>query len=145
MVSICLTPPPPLPADVISEQPLTSLQFMILSLYDNAFLLYSLLLIVSDDDNADDGDVNVDYEDNVNHPAHIFQSQGDRVVPIFVFAVLVRLPTERLILINVIMLIITTIHIIKIMVIIIIIITLVSTYCPSPPSGRSRDNRGWLG
>ena len=33
-----------------------------------------------------DGDVNVDYEDNVNHPAHIFQSQGDRVVPIFVFA-----------------------------------------------------------
>ena len=36
-----------------------------------------------------------DGDDNGAHPPHVFQAQGDRVVPVLVFAILVRLPAEN--------------------------------------------------
>ena len=67
----------------------------------------------SHDDDDDDDDDGGDNDADDNHPTHVLQSQGDRVVPILVFAVLVCLPTEReSIVINVINVIINIITII---------------------------------
>ena len=42
-----------------------------------------------------DDDAEVDGDDNGAHPPHVFQAQCDRVVPVLVFAILVRLPAEN--------------------------------------------------
>ena len=45
-------------------------------------------------DDTDD-DAEVDGDDNGAHPPHVFQAQCDRVVPVLVFAILVRLPAKN--------------------------------------------------